>query len=432
MPYSVSEMNSALKHITYEPNNSYKNEFVASGIKHELGDKGFPVWVLWTKPTDMQKAKDEYQKAEPKNNAEAIIAEGKSKGVKPTQETPKETKPKRKTRRKTKSDTKKETVDKESVIEFANNPDIKMSGKGKTFFDYVAEEKKGKETQDAATKSAEVLNQQEAVAKAQKKTVAVEPKEVNLEVNTMQMESKTSEKVSLANDPEYQAQKNATIEAAVKDSDMQEQVRDGEAPDSAREQANKDFDIRTDPELNADMASMETELNRQQAREFKIPDSVSKQYLKAEDKNIFFDKQSRKVAIDASKGNIMRTHNKDTLTIHNMVALAKANNWNSIKVTGTPEFRKEAWAQASIAGLKVKGYTPTREEKQFVKAKLAQAKTAEMGNSIQKNRNIAAAFFKEKVAALTHHNVEHKKPDPMATPPKIEITKTTPSKEIER
>ncbi|SCC04507.1 MULTISPECIES: LPD7 domain-containing protein [Snodgrassella] len=396
--YSSDELSAALKHIDYDEKDVQKNDRIASGLKHELGAmKGFSVWADWAKPTNRTKARAAFRKIEPKDNAQQIIDEAKAKNA----------------GQKNVGDNEKQQLARyqREVLDPMNRgeiPDVQLDPDNP--------------------------DDQEFVAYIKKERLPIPPA-----ANEIAVDSKAPEKVNLANDPEYQAQKNTTVAAAVKDSDSEEQVRKGEEPDSARERADKDLELRTDPELTKQMASMESELNREQASRFVVPQNVSMQYVKAEDKNVFFDKETRQVAIDASNPKVMRTHNKDANTIHNMVEMAKANNWNSIKLKGTEEFRREAWFRASMAGLKVKGYSPTREEKQFVKGKLAEQKTAEVGNSIEKSRNIAASYFKEKIATLKAYKVEHKKTDQMATKqtptkpvqqPKIEVVKSEPTKEI--
>lgn len=220
--------------------------------------------------------------------------------------------------------------------------------------------------------------------------------------------------------PEFEDKKQAAIDAAVKDTDMAEQIRYGEAPDSPREAADKEFALRTDPVLK-DLDS---------GKQLAIPPQIAKQYV--ENQNVFFDKNTHKVAIDARSHFKLKTVNNDHVTISNMIALAQANNWTHIKLSGTPEFRREAWAQAKLAGLEVKGYVPTKEEKLFIQAKLAEKNKPVVQNTIEQNHESALAHFKKKLDALKTYAVEHKtKPDPMAQR-KIDITPPSPEKEMQK
>ncbi|MDF0672974.1 MAG: hypothetical protein P0120_01345 [Nitrospira sp.] len=57
-------------------------------------------------------------------------------------------------------------------------------------------------------------------------------------------------------------------------------------------------------------------------------------------------------------GRRLVTEHDDPSVIQGMVLRAKAKGWTSVRVNGTPEFKTEAWVQATIAGLDVEGYTP--------------------------------------------------------------------------
>lgn len=57
-------------------------------------------------------------------------------------------------------------------------------------------------------------------------------------------------------------------------------------------------------------------------------------------------------------GRRLVTEHDDPSVIQGMLLRAKAKGWTTVRVNGTPEFKTEAWVQATIAGLDVEGYTP--------------------------------------------------------------------------
>ncbi len=57
-------------------------------------------------------------------------------------------------------------------------------------------------------------------------------------------------------------------------------------------------------------------------------------------------------------GKRLVTKHDDPSVIQGMVLRAKAKGWTTVRVNGTPEFKTEAWVQATIAELDVDGYTP--------------------------------------------------------------------------
>jgi phage/plasmid primase-like uncharacterized protein len=193
------------------------------------------------------------------------------------------------------------------------------------------------------------------------------------------------------------------IEQAIHDTDIQEQIQHGEAPDSIKDKADKAFAIANDPELQRSQADYEESMKRQNAEqaqtatptenkpqnqpqlEFRIPDSVAAQYRTNGNEKYMLDPRTDKLAIDARSENILKTRNNDKKTIKNMLAIAETNGWQNIKVKGSPEFKKEMWLQARLKGLEVQGYKPSEQDKKLLETRKAQL---ERGiNSISKENS---------------------------------------------
>ncbi|HFC7422686.1 TPA: LPD7 domain-containing protein [Neisseria meningitidis] len=193
------------------------------------------------------------------------------------------------------------------------------------------------------------------------------------------------------------------IEQAIHDTDIQEQIQHGEAPDSMKDKADKAFAIANDPELQRSQADYEESMKRQNAEqaqtatpteskpqnqpqlEFRIPDSVAAQYRTNGNEKYMLDPRTDKLAIDARSENILKTRNNDKKTIKNMLAIAETNGWQNIKVKGSPEFKKEMWLQARLKGLEVQGYKPSEQDKKLLETRKAQL---ERGiNSISKENS---------------------------------------------
>jgi hypothetical protein len=60
---------------------------------------------------------------------------------------------------------------------------------------------------------------------------------------------------------------------------------------------------------------------------------------------------------------------ENTEVISDLIAIAKENGWNNVALTGTSTFRKEAWQQANLAGLTVRGYRASELEVALVERK---------------------------------------------------------------
>lgn len=50
-------------------------------------------------------------------------------------------------------------------------------------------------------------------------------------------------------------------------------------------------------------------------------------------------------------------------SIQAAIEIAKARGWRELEVTGTDDFRRQVWMEASLAGIQVKGYVPSPEDK---------------------------------------------------------------------
>jgi hypothetical protein len=74
--------------------------------------------------------------------------------------------------------------------------------------------------------------------------------------------------------------------------------------------------------------------------------------------------QGRVAFIDSGKS--ITSELEDKATIRSMVELASIKNWKTVTITGSEEFRRNAWLEASIAGLKVNGYEPRETDKKLL------------------------------------------------------------------
>lgn len=85
-------------------------------------------------------------------------------------------------------------------------------------------------------------------------------------------------------------------------------------------------------------------------------DALRKRYLQTQNKFYFRDDES-KVAFE-DNGKRLATEHDDPQVARSMVELAHAKDWQTIKVKGTEEFKREVWLQASLRGMEVQGYQP--------------------------------------------------------------------------
>ncbi len=86
------------------------------------------------------------------------------------------------------------------------------------------------------------------------------------------------------------------------------------------------------------------------------PELVRKRYLYAEGHYYFRDRNNNEAFVDKGPG--LSTGTNDPVVASSMLEVAQAKGWQSIRVSGSPEFMKEIWYQAQLRGMEIQGYNP--------------------------------------------------------------------------
>lgn len=94
-------------------------------------------------------------------------------------------------------------------------------------------------------------------------------------------------------------------------------------------------------------------------------DPLAKRFLRTE--KGYLDKTTHTLAIE-DKGTKLLTDRDDAYIIESMLLAAKARGWKSVAISGSPEFKREAWLQAEAQGLGTTGYSPSRDDFQRLEA----------------------------------------------------------------
>lgn len=90
-------------------------------------------------------------------------------------------------------------------------------------------------------------------------------------------------------------------------------------------------------------------------------DSLRKRYLKTAEG--YHDKQTLELVIQ-DKGSRLTATREDTATVDAIATAAIDRGWVSVGVSGTENFKREAWYQLSVRGVEVTGYSPTAADKE--------------------------------------------------------------------
>lgn len=89
-----------------------------------------------------------------------------------------------------------------------------------------------------------------------------------------------------------------------------------------------------------------------------VPKAVTDKFASVDNKYYFPDK---KLAF-TDKGERLETRSQNTEVVRALVEIAQEREWSRMSVKGTTEFRRTAWMEASMAGIEVSGYKPSKIE----------------------------------------------------------------------
>ncbi|MDX3911195.1 MAG: DNA transfer protein [Sphingobium sp.] len=99
-----------------------------------------------------------------------------------------------------------------------------------------------------------------------------------------------------------------------------------------------------------------------------VPESVRKRYYadkaKWSGEPAFFTTAQAKDPAFRDQGRRLVTATESQEVVKDLVAIAQHRNWDRIHVTGSEEFRRSVWIEASQKGLEVRGYKPNDRELQ--------------------------------------------------------------------
>ncbi|WP_140987166.1 LPD7 domain-containing protein [Asticcacaulis tiandongensis] len=112
------------------------------------------------------------------------------------------------------------------------------------------------------------------------------------------------------------------------------------------------------PSEPATERSEDRQAQKQADRQRMLLENLHKRYLIAGDTYHFRDKDQA-LAFSAEEKKLV-TRLEDPAVITSMLDLAETRGWVDINLTGTQDFKREAWLQTQLRGMKVKGYKPDR------------------------------------------------------------------------
>ena len=120
----------------------------------------------------------------------------------------------------------------------------------------------------------------------------------------------------------------------------------------------------TDPKVER---QSETKLNDRKVvldLQYRIPDNIKTRYHTVGGK--FYSVSDYKTVLFEDKGKQLKTALSDPQTVRDMLEVVKAKGWDSIKLSGSKDFRQAMFIEAAAQGIRTSGYKPTAADLQRV------------------------------------------------------------------
>ncbi len=112
------------------------------------------------------------------------------------------------------------------------------------------------------------------------------------------------------------------------------------------------------PASRASSSSLPSNADRTDAELGTVPQSVRDRFVQVGQRFYFPDG----APAFRDLGHRLTTPSENTQVVASLIQIAHSRGWTEISVRGTERFRQEAWRQARVTGLDVRGYRPTDVE----------------------------------------------------------------------
>lgn len=92
----------------------------------------------------------------------------------------------------------------------------------------------------------------------------------------------------------------------------------------------------------------------------KMPEHLKERYVVANGK--YLAAENGKTVLFEDKGKSLNTSRSDAQTVSDMLDVAQSKGWDSIKISGSREFKSMMWLEAESRGIRTTGYAPSPED----------------------------------------------------------------------
>jgi len=130
-----------------------------------------------------------------------------------------------------------------------------------------------------------------------------------------------------------------------------------------------------------------------------VPEEVKRRFVEVKNKYYFPD--GARAFTD--RGTRLTTPSENTEVVKSLVEIARARGWTEVTVRGTERFRQQAWTAARLAGIEVRGYSPTKIERGDLDRTLKRQKDQPQVNDVERDpsrQGVSAAARNDGRASL--------------------------------
>lgn len=107
-----------------------------------------------------------------------------------------------------------------------------------------------------------------------------------------------------------------------------------------------------------------------------VPQEIERRFVRV-GREFYFPDGARAFS---DRGRKLTTPSENTEVIRSLIEIARARGWQSLVVSGTERFRREAWLAAQAAGIEARGYRPT----EFEQARAVRARARAQGRESER------------------------------------------------
>jgi Large polyvalent protein-associated domain 7 len=112
-----------------------------------------------------------------------------------------------------------------------------------------------------------------------------------------------------------------------------------------------------------------------------VPEEVKRRFVEVKNKYYFPD--GARAFTD--RGTRLTTPSENTEVVKSLVEIARVRGWTEVTVRGTDRFRKEAWTAARLAGIEVRGFTPSDFEQSYLARTLSRRAERSEINDVERD-----------------------------------------------